>query len=288
MSPSHPLSIWAVLWFIRSLPITRLIATKTLVSSLTWNRKNKFDASFSILLATYDLYEIHKIINTTNVLHISFNSDDPAAGPYPAVLPMIGQMGSFAHPSADLDEPLECYLHGYVSMRMANLARSGDGLPVTISGTKVDGLVLSLTPYSHNYNYRSAILFGHAQVVTDKEERLFAMRLITESVMTDRWEGSRTPPDGGELGATAILRVKIAGGSGKIRDGGPIDEKKDLEADDVTSRVWAGVAPVWEVIGQPIPTKTNAVKDLPDYIDNFVRDENKINEEYAKKASQVQ
>ena len=169
---------------------------------------------------------------------------------------------------------------------MANLARSEDGLPVTISGTKVDSLVLSLTPFSHSYNYRSAILFGHAQVVTDAEERLFAMRLITESVMTDRWEGTRTPPDGGELGATAILRVKIAGGSGKIRDGGPNDKKEDLEADDVTSRVWAGVAPVWEVIGQPIPTKTNAVKDLPNYIDTFVREENKINEEYAKEVSQ--
>ena len=201
---------------------------------------------------------------------------------------MIGQMGSFEHPSADLDEPLECYLHGYVSVRMANLARSEEGLPVTISGTKVDSLVLSLTPFTHSYNYRSAILFGHAQVVTDAEERLFAMRLITESVMTDRWEGSRTPPDGGELGATAILRVKIDGGSGKIRDGGPNDKKEDLEADDVTSRVWAGVAPVWEVIGQPIPTKTNAVNDLPNYIDRFVREENESNEEYAKKVSQAE
>ena len=221
------------------------------------------------------------------MLHVSFNSDDPEAGPYPAILPMIGQMGSFAHPSADLGEPLECYIHGYVSMRMANLARSNDGLPMTIAATKVDGLVLSLTPYSHSYTYRSAVLFGHAQLVTDAEERLFAMRLITESVMTGRWEGSRTPPDGGELGATAILRVKIAGGSGKIVDTGPNDKKEDLEREDVTSRVWAGVAPVWEVIGEPIPTKTNAVKVLPDYMDKFVREENEANEEHAKEVAKV-
>ncbi|KAM0798529.1 hypothetical protein BDR22DRAFT_859432 [Usnea florida] len=232
--------------------------------------------------ATYDLHEVHKIINTTKVLHISFNSDDPATGPYPTTLPMIGQMGSFAHPSADLDEPQECYLHGYVSMRMANLARSDDGLAMTISATKVDGLVLSLTPYSHSYTYRSAVLFGRARVVTDAEEKLFAMRLITESVMAGRWEGTRTPPDGGELGATAILRVTITGGSGKINDKGPNDKKEDLEKEDVTSRVWTGVAPVWEVIGQPIPTKTNSVKVLPDYMDNFVRDENEANEQYAK------
>ena len=195
---------------------------------------------------------------------------------------MIGQMGSFAHPSAGLDEPLECYIHGYVSMRMANLARSDDGLPMTISATKVDGLVLSLTPYSHNYTYRSAVLFGFAQLVTDPEEKLFAMQLITESVMTGRWEGTRTPPEAGELGATAILRVKITGGSGKINDNGPNDKKEDLEKADVTSRVWTGVAPVWEVIGQPIPTKTNAVKVLPKYMDDFVKEENEANEGHAK------
>ena len=195
---------------------------------------------------------------------------------------MIGQMGSFAHPSADLNEPLECYIHGYVSMRMANLARTNDGLPMTIAATKVDGLVLSLTPFSHNYIYRSAVLFGHAQIVTDAEEKLFAMQLITDSVMSGRWEGTRTPPNGAELGATAILRVKIASGSGKISENGPDDKKEDLEAEDVTSRVWAGIAPVWEVIGQPIPTKTNAVKVLPDYMDKFVRGENEINEKHAK------
>ena len=196
-------------------------------------------------------------------------------------------MGSFAHPSADLDEPLECYVHGYVSMRMANLARSDDGLPMTIAATKVDGLVLSLTPYSHNYTYRSAILFGHAHVVTDAEEKLFAMRLITESVMADRWESTRTPPDGAELGSTAILRVRIAGGSGKISDKGPNDKKEDLESEDVTSRVWTGVAPVWEVIGPPMPTKTNAVEVLPDYIDKFVRGENEANEEHAKEVAKA-
>lgn len=196
---------------------------------------------------------------------------------------MIGQMGSFAHPSADLNEPLECYLHGYVSVRMANLARSRhEGLPMTISASKVDGLVLSLTPFSHSYHYRSAVLFGHAQVVTDAEEKLFAMRLITESVMRGRWEGSRVPPDGGEMVATGILRVKIAGGSGKINDSGPNDKKEDLERGDVTSRVWTGVAPVWKVIGEPIPAKTNAVEGLPGYIQTFVREENQVNEEHAK------
>ena len=166
-------------------------------------------------------------------------------------------------------------------MRMANLARSDDGLAMTISATKVDGLVLN------SYTYRSAVLFGHAYVVTDAMEKSFAMRLITESVMAGRWEGTRNPPDGWELGATAILRVTVTCGSGKINDKKPNDKKEDLEREDVTSRVWTGVAPVWEVIGQPIPTTTNSVEVLPEYMDNFVREENEANEGHAKAVAQV-
>lgn len=108
---------------------------------------------------------------------------------------MIGQMGSFARPSADVGDVLDLYLHGYVSSRMVNRARvagtksedEGEdnhdekkekkekkGLPLTVAATHVDGLVLSLTPYSHSYNYRSAVLFGHAEVVTDAAEKLWA------------------------------------------------------------------------------------------------------------------
>lgn len=199
---------------------------------------------------------------------------------------MIGQMGSFAYPSADLHDPLDCYLHGYVSSRVMKLARSeeGKGLPVSIAATKVDGLVLSLTPNSHSYNYRSAVLFGHAKVVTEVEEKIWAMKLITESVVQGRWENTRVPPDGAEMSSTSILRVKIVSGSGKIRDGGPGDDKKDLERSDVTGRVWTGVVPVWEAIGEPVPGVTNRMKEVPEHVVAFAKKENEENEKYAKKA----
>ena len=102
------------------------------------------------MIATYDLRTIHTIINTTPVLHVSFTPDPTE--PFPAILPMIGQMGSFEYPSADIDEPLECYLHGYVSSRIVNLAREatkregGKGIPVCIAATKVmSGSALCIT-----------------------------------------------------------------------------------------------------------------------------------------------
>lgn len=200
---------------------------------------------------------------------------------------MVGVMGSFKYPSADLNDPLDCYLHGYVSARMMNLARAneGEGLPVSIAATKVDGVILSLTPNSHSYNYRSTVLFGYASLVTEDEEKMWAMQSITNSVIPGRWENSRVPPDRAEMVSTSILRVRIVSGSGKIRDGEPHDDKKDLERKEVVNKVWAGVLPMWETVGEPVPGGANAVKEVPEHVLAFQRETNSSNETYAKKAT---
>ncbi|KAI4245391.1 MAG: hypothetical protein L6R40_002451 [Gallowayella cf. fulva] len=234
--------------------------------------------------ARYDLHTIHSIINSTLVLHVSFNAVDPAQGPFPAILPMIGQMGSFSRPSADLEDTLDCYLHGYVTSRLMKLARENpaEGLPVTIAATKCDGLVLSLTPFSHSYNYRSAVLFGYASPVDDAEEKLWAMQLITDSVVPERWNHTRTPPKAEELSSTTILRVTIASGSAKIRDGEPHDDKKDLDRSDITDTVWTGVVPMWETLGEPVASGSNRVDGTPEHIQSFVDRINQSKESYAR------
>lgn len=245
----------------------------------------------ALFLATYDLEAIHTIVNTSPVVHVSFQPSNPLEGPFPTVLPMIGQMGSYERPSADLGDPQDCYLHGYISARMMRNAQSetqgeeSKGLPITICATKFDGMVLALTPFSHSYNYRSAVLFGYATPVTDKDEKLWAMELITNSVVPGRWDQTRLPPDGGEVSSTMILKVHIEGGSGKIREGGPSDDKKDLQRDDVLDKVWTGVIPVWQTVGEPIAAKVNRVADIPEHVSSFQKDENERNEEYAVEAA---
>ncbi|KAJ5266461.1 hypothetical protein N7478_009269 [Penicillium angulare] len=235
--------------------------------------------------ATYDLGAIHSIVNSSQVLHVSFipGPEDP----FPTILPMIGQMGSFEYPSASIDEPLECYLHGYVSSRIMNLARNseGGGLPICIATSKVDGIVLSLTPNSHSYNYRSVVLHGYANLVTNEDEKLWAMKLITNSVLTDRWDNSRVPPDSAEMSSTVILKVTIVDGSGKVRDGSPSDERKDTENEDVTGKVWTGVVPIWEEFGTPISSSTNRVTEVPNHITSFIASQNKANRAFAENAA---
>ncbi|KAJ5758829.1 hypothetical protein N7520_005985 [Penicillium odoratum] len=199
---------------------------------------------------------------------------------------MIGQMGSFEFPSAGIDEPLECYLHGYVSSRIMNLARNSDnGLPLCIATSKVDGLVMSLTPNSHSYNYRSVVLHGYAKLVTDEEEKLWAMKLITNSVVADRWDNTRVPPDRAEMSSTVILRVKIVDGSGKIRDGPPSDDRKDTERPEVTDRVWTGVVPVYETYGEPIPSDGNQLSEVPEHITSYITKKNFQNRALAERAA---
>ncbi|KIW27367.1 uncharacterized protein PV07_07111 [Cladophialophora immunda] len=236
--------------------------------------------------ATYDVKAIHSIVNESSVLHVSFAPD--GEDPFPAILPMIGTMGSYDYPSAGIDEPLDCYLHGYVSSRIMRLATSSpQGLPVSIAASKVDGLVLALTPNANSYNYRSAILHGYASIVETTEEKLWAMELITNSVVPDRWRNSRVPPDNAEMQSTKILKVKVTAASGKTREGGPHDEAKDTTREEVTSKTWVGVVPVMEKFCDPIPAAQNKVDELPNYIADYVAEANAKAEAYALNAARL-
>ncbi|KAH8666425.1 flavin-nucleotide-binding protein [Xylariales sp. PMI_506] len=231
--------------------------------------------------ANYALETIHSIINSSPFIYVSFNTP---GSPFPMMLPMIGMMGSFSRPSAGIGDVLDLYVHGYVSSRLTNNSRNAgsadadEGLPVSISTAHVDGFVLSLTPNSHDYNYRSATLFGHATVVSDVEERLYAMELITNSVVPDRWRHTRVPPNNAEMQSTSILRIKISAGSAKVRTGMPVDVKGDTENEDLVSQVWQGVIPVYTTLGRPIAGPLNKVDAVPEFIDSYVKDFNEQSE----------
>ncbi|KAF3095865.1 hypothetical protein TWF569_009900 [Orbilia oligospora] len=231
----------------------------------------------------YDCKTVHEIIASSPVLHVSFNTASPED--FPVVLPMIGKLGSFENPSADLSEPLDLYLHGYVSSRIMNLARSStkenSSLKVCVCATKVDGLVLSLTPNSHSMNYRSSVVFGTVSLVTELDEKLYAMKLITDGVLAGRYEKTRVPPDGAEMSSTQILRVSIESASAKVRAGEPGDYDKDLKQEELLDRVWTGVIPMYTTYGEPQPSNYNRVKEVPEYISNYVKDTGATEREYA-------
>ena len=238
--------------------------------------------------AKYDFETVHAIFNAASIVHVSFLPTDPSTDPFPTILPMIGTMASFANPTADpATEPLDYYIHGHASSRLMKLPGSTttedhpEGFPVCVAATLLDGIKLALTPFNHSCNYRSAVLHGYANLVTDEDEKDWAMHLITDGLVPNRWNNSRVPPTKAELQSTSVLRITIASASAKINTGPAGDDRKDLRNDDVTSKVWAGVLPVWEHLGPPVESNTNKVAPLPEYLSSWMQEQNTSRQEYA-------
>ena len=136
------------------------------------------------------------------------------------------------------------YLHGS-SANATFMAGAGQEVCVTV--THLDGLVCARSVFSHSMNYRSAMIFGVARLVTDSAERLLALRTITEQLAPGQWSYARQPSTK-ELAATSVLALPLTEASVKIRSGGPADEPEDCAMD-----VWAGVVPVTTVFCEPEP-----------------------------------
>lgn len=236
-----------------------------------------------LLPGHYDAETVHGIINSTPVAHVSFIPDP--SDPKPVVLPMIARVGSFN------GEEAAVYVHGYVSARMFR-PQTGHvpdqqqqpaeaGLPVCIAATKIDNLVLALTPFNHSYDYRSAVVHGTAHLLdpgtrarpANRDEITFALRLITDGMVAERWANTRAP-DEAEIAATRVLKVRIDSASAKVRDSGVSDDAKDLRSEGTTARVWTGVIPYVEVLGEPRAAGTNRVVGTPSYIEEHVRAHN--------------
>ncbi|TAQ84120.1 hypothetical protein B7494_g7556 [Chlorociboria aeruginascens] len=242
----------------------------------------------------YDYQTIHQIINSVPVVHISFPTPDPK-DPFPAMLPMIGFMGSYSNRNASLSEPLDLYLHGYISSRLmrlptTNSTENDEGLPVTIGATHVDGIVLALTPNNHSYNYRSVVMHGYATPVTDLEEKVWAMKRITNGVVEGRWEHTRVPPNKTEMTSTQayksdqILRVLPVTASAKIRASPPSDDRADMKNDDLRAETWVGVVPTWLKYGEPVASGDNRIAKVPEHITSFISKQNSLRELNAKAA----
>ncbi|RMD41970.1 hypothetical protein DV735_g3160, partial [Chaetothyriales sp. CBS 134920] len=144
---------------------------------------------------------------------------------------------------------------------------------------------MALTPNHHSCNYRSVVAFGHATLVEDPDERLYAMELITNNLVPERWANTRYP-SAAELKATGIIRIEVDSASAKIRTGTTGEARSDLQDEEMKSRVWAGVVPVHTVYGEPVPAPTNTFKGVPAYITDWARETTIQAEEYAYSASE--
>lgn len=144
------------------------------------------------------------------------------------------------------------YLHGSTGAR--SLRDAGE---VCVSVTHVDGVVYSRSMMHHSINYRSAVIHGRIQHVDDPAERWEGLRVITEQLAPGSWDYARRPSKK-ELAATTVLALDLTEAAVKIRTGDPGDDAEDVE----TNEAWAGVLPLHQSWGAPVPS-ADMIAELP-------------------------
>jgi uncharacterized protein len=137
------------------------------------------------------------------------------------------------------------YLHGSPANRLLGALAGGAAACVTV--TLVDGYVLARSAFHHSVNYRSVVILGTGRLVTDRQEKLEAMRCVTNHIMPGRWEEARPPTDR-ELDGTHVIAIPLDEASAKVRTGPPIDDEQDYSL-----AIWAGVVPIVVEVGEPLP-----------------------------------
>jgi hypothetical protein len=198
--------------------------------------------------AVYDRDAVNRILDEGFICHVGFVLDGQ-----PFVIPT-----SYGRQQDVL------YIHGSAASRM--LRNVSGGIPMCVTVTLIDGLVLARSIFNHSMNYRSVVLLGTANAIEDRDEKLAALRLLSEHILPGRWNEARQPNEK-ELKATTIIRLPIQEFSAKVRQGPAIDDEEDY-----AFPVWAGVLPLNLVTGNPINDSRLAEKiAVPDYVKNYSR-----------------
>jgi len=234
------------------MPLQRRLSTPRRVSQTRFPVSNSSPASERTRVvreanrAVYDRDVIYKILDEAFVCHVGF-----AQNAQPFVIPTM-----FARIADAL------YFHGSAASRM--LRGLSSGLPVCITVTLTDGLVLARSVFNHSMNYRSVVALGNAVLIDDPIEKLQALRAFTEKLIPGRWNDARRPNEK-ELKATSILKLPLTEVSAKVRTGDVEDD-----ADDYAFPVWAGVIPLRLVADSPIrDARCDASIPTPGYATHF-------------------
>ncbi|MEU9559032.1 pyridoxamine 5'-phosphate oxidase family protein [Streptomyces fumanus] len=196
--------------------------------------------------ASYDRELVHSILDEGYLCHLGFVRDGA-----PVVLPTLyGRVGE------------RLYVHGSTGSRPLRMAGQADpGLPVCLTVTHVDALVLARSAFHHSVNYRSVVVHGTAYDVTDPEEKRTALDALVDHVVPGRSRDSR-PANRKELAATAVIYLDLDEVSAKARTGGVNDEPEDLALPH-----WAGLLPLRKGYGAPVPDPAlSAGTTVPDYL----------------------
>ena len=195
----------------------------------------------------YSKETVHAIIDEALFCHLGIIHDGK-----PVVIPTIhARMGD------------QIVFHGSNASRLLKISNNNE---ICVTITLLDGLVMARSLFNSSMNYRSAVIFGKGEIIKDHDERMAALKSITDHIAPGRWDDARQP-NNSELKQTSVVRMPIDEASAKISVGPPDDEDEDYALD-----YWAGVIPINQTYGEPEsdPILQEGIT-IPDYLKNYCR-----------------
>lgn len=180
----------------------------------------------------YDAQSIHAILDATPLAHVGYT---------------IGEQ-PFVTPTLQWREGDRVYWHGSSASRAL---KSSEAAEVCLTVTLMDGFVMARSAFHHSVNYRSVMVLGTAEKITDPDEKELRLKHFVDGLFPGRWDMLR-PVTGTEIKATTVLSMPIDEASAKIRTGPPIDDEEDYALS-----IWSGIIPIKSQLLAPEPDPRN-------------------------------
>jgi uncharacterized protein len=175
---------------------------------------------------SYDKSAVYAVLDAAMICHIAY---------------VIGGQ-PYCTPTAFWREGDHLYWHGSSASRM--LRSQKPGVPVCLTVTHLDSLVLARCGFNHSVDYRSALCFGQAYFVDDPKEKERALDSMVDRFYPGRARLLRTSSVQ-ELKATTVIGMEIEQASAKVRNKGIGDEEEDYALP-----IYAARFPVRQVVDE--------------------------------------
>ena len=189
-----------------------------------------------------DETKLHQIIDESLLAHVAIVEKG-----VPIVIPMLAWR---------VDDHI--YIHGANNSRLLRALKNG--VETSLTFTLFDGWVLARSAMHHSAHYRSAVVFGRFEQISENGEKDRILNHFVEQIAPNRTREVRLGNQK-ELSATLLLRMPLSEASVKIGNHGVNDDLADLDRP-----VWAGVLPYRTVIGplEPVADLGEGIA-TPDY-----------------------
>jgi Predicted flavin-nucleotide-binding protein len=192
--------------------------------------------------AYYDKNTIYRILDEALYCTVSYAIDNKP----------------FSIPTAFARYGDKIYIHGSVGSHF--IREIEKGLPVCLTATLIDALVVAKSAFHHSMNYRSVVIFARPEKIEDITQKTAALEWLTNKMVPGSWHYLR-PVKENEVRKTAVLAFSLAQASAKVRDMGPVDDDEDMGLP-----IWSGLIPIETVRRDPMPAAESKEMALPAHL----------------------